>query len=231
MGRGCVSRTVTDRALSCATPFDLLPGFHLTVPRDGTPRAFHGCWQGSAWSLASEQGVCRAGDAWSCFHRARDLEQIDFQSRWVPPWVSFGSLLAQGAASGSRIWPSSPSRDAAGLGMLLQRGCQKVYSPWEAAGKFGGGILSMLALCRIPETTWGFSLNILSCLSAAANGSFTLKSTDWGRLGRWGWVSTAHVWAVMVGANLVCLQLKASWLLELQELHEFALLSSHLSEH
>lgn len=78
VGRGCVSRTVTDRALSCATPFDLLPGFHLTVPRDGTPRAFHGCWQGSAWSLTSKQGVCHAGDAWSCFHHARDLEQLIF---------------------------------------------------------------------------------------------------------------------------------------------------------
>lgn len=35
----------------------------------------------------------------------------------------------------------------------------------------------------------------------------------------------------MVEANLLCLQLKLLQLLELQELHDFALLSSHLGEY
>lgn len=79
--------------------------------------------------LASGACVVQGMPGLALIMPVRDLEQIDFQSRWVPPWVSFGSLVARGAGAGSRIWPSSPSREAAGLGMLLQRGCQKVYSP------------------------------------------------------------------------------------------------------
>lgn len=138
VGRGCVSRTVTDRALSCATPFDLLPGFHLTVPRDGTPRAFHGCWQGSAWSLASERGVCRAGDAWSCSHHACPWPWANWFS--VPMGATMG-LLRVTCGSGCRSWEQNlailPEQGgcragdapSAGLPEGLQplRGCKRVW--------------------------------------------------------------------------------------------------------